>query len=142
MIRNILVNGERHQIKLIRRERSRVIFQLNDRNYCVEFEAEISNQDTTKKTTQRTINVSSSSASKIELGDSFLVKAPIPGLITEILAKEGDYVEKNQSLIRLEAMKMQNLVFAPSNGVVGKVFVSSAQEVKSGEILMEIKLQK
>jgi len=74
---------------------------------------------------------------RLESGDG-RVKAPIPGLITRILVEEGNVVEAGQSLLILEAMKMENEVRAPRSGIVREVAVLSAQSVKLGEFLLEI----
>jgi len=50
----------------------------------------------------------------------------------------GDKVEAGDILLMLEAMKMENTVYAPKSGVITKIAVSEKQNVKYGEVLLEI----
>lgn len=64
--------------------------------------------------------------------------APIPGKITEIFLAEGDLVNKGESILSLEAMKMQNEIAATCNGVIRKIKVQQGQSVMKDELLVEI----
>ena len=66
------------------------------------------------------------------------VKAPIPGLITHILVKEGQTVKTGESLVVLEAMKMENEIRATRDGVVQTVRVEPGQSVVRNEVLADI----
>lgn len=70
-------------------------------------------------------------------GDS-RIKAPIPGLVTRVMVGKGDAVEAGQSLLVLEAMKMENEIMAPRAGVISALNVHSGQSVTLGEVLVEI----
>ena len=67
-----------------------------------------------------------------------IVRAPMPGVILSIECKLGDKVEAGDILLMLEAMKMENAVYAPKSGVIKKIAVSEKQSVKYGEVLLEI----
>ena len=66
------------------------------------------------------------------------IKAPIPGIITRLLVAVGDEVEAGQSVVVLEAMKMENEIKAPRSGIVRRINVSSGQGVTLNEVLAEI----
>jgi biotin carboxyl carrier protein len=66
------------------------------------------------------------------------VKAPIPGLVTRLLATAGDAVAFGQPLLCLEAMKMENELRAPRAGTVGRVAVEPGQRVEQGQLLLTI----
>jgi biotin carboxyl carrier protein len=66
------------------------------------------------------------------------VKAPIPGLINRISVEAGQTVEASQSLLVLEAMKMENDIRAPRAGTVRLVNVKPGQSVTLNEVLVEI----
>ena len=66
------------------------------------------------------------------------VEAPLPGTIFKIIAKEGDAVKKGQTILILEAMKMENNILAEKDGVVNKILVSEGDSVLQGDILAEI----
>lgn len=65
------------------------------------------------------------------------LKAPMPGLIINIPAKEGEHIKKGEPLIILEAMKMENVIKAPADVTVKKIRVNQKQAVEKGMILME-----
>ncbi len=64
--------------------------------------------------------------------------AEMPGKIVRILVHEGDVVVFNQSLLVLEAMKMQNEIRAPQNGVVKEVAAVAGNAVNTGDFLLSI----
>lgn len=66
------------------------------------------------------------------------MKAPMPGLVVEVLVTQGDSVKKGQGLLIVEAMKMQNDMKASRGGIVKQVFVSKGQTVNSGDKLIII----
>lgn len=64
------------------------------------------------------------------------VKAVMPGVVVENLVAEGEEVREGQSLLVLEAMKMQNEIAAPSDGVVERLAVEAGQAVGAGDLLV------
>ena len=65
------------------------------------------------------------------------LKAPMPGMVLDILVKEGESVEKDSPLIILEAMKMENVIKSPAQGVVKKVNAIKGNAVEKNNILIE-----
>jgi biotin carboxyl carrier protein len=65
------------------------------------------------------------------------IRAPMPGTVLAVRVAEGDAVEAGQTLVTLEAMKMENAVTAPSNGTVARVHVAPGQQVQRGDPLVE-----
>lgn len=66
------------------------------------------------------------------------IKAPIPGKIIEVRVQPGDVISAGDSLVILEAMKMENHLNALHGGRVTKVLTSVGQQVKANEILIDI----
>jgi biotin carboxyl carrier protein len=66
------------------------------------------------------------------------VKAPMPGLILKIRKKAGETVEQGESLIILEAMKMENDLKAPASGIIKSILVSEGSAVEKGVVLFSI----
>ena len=66
------------------------------------------------------------------------IKAPIPGLITRVLVETGQEVAAGQSLVVLEAMKMENEIRAPRSGAILRVDVQPGQSVALDAMLVEI----
>jgi len=66
----------------------------------------------------------------------------MPGLIVEIRVQVGDHVTVGQSLVVLEAMKMQNELGAPSTGVVAEIRCTKGQSVESQALLVRLEAEK
>ena len=69
---------------------------------------------------------------------SVVVKSPMPGTILDIKTSQGKHVKKGEVLLILEAMKMENEIFAPSDGVVAQVFVSKGASVSTDDTLISM----
>lgn len=72
------------------------------------------------------------------LGSAGILKAMMPGRIVRVLVAKGDTVRKGAGLLVLEAMKMENDVNAPTDGIVDEIFVESGQTVEGGADLVHI----
>ena len=66
------------------------------------------------------------------------VTAPMPGNILDVKVKVGDVVSENTVVVLLEAMKMENEIFAGVNGKVTAVNVAKGATVNSGDVLVVI----
>ena len=66
------------------------------------------------------------------------VLAPMPGAVLEVLVSEGDKVERNQTVVVMESMKMELLITASRSGVVRRVAVQPGQQVERGMRLLEL----
>lgn len=71
-------------------------------------------------------------------GPGVKVTAPLPGTITEVKVKVGDTVKNGDTVVVLEAMKMQNNIEAESNGTVKEILVSKGDTVMEGDALIII----
>ncbi|MEH6537522.1 MAG: acetyl-CoA carboxylase biotin carboxyl carrier protein subunit [Psychroserpens sp.] len=65
------------------------------------------------------------------------VKAPMPGLILEINVKVGQDVKENDTLLILEAMKMENVLTSPRAGVIKSISVEKGDAVDKNQLLIE-----
>ena len=66
------------------------------------------------------------------------ILAPMPGAVLEVLVAEGDRVERNQTVVLMESMKMELVITAPRDGVVRRVSVEPGQQVDRGMRLLEL----
>jgi len=66
------------------------------------------------------------------------VKAPMPGTILSVKVKAGDTVKKDDVVAILEAMKMENEIFAGVDGTVAGVSVSNGASVNTGDCIVSI----
>lgn len=65
------------------------------------------------------------------------IKAPMPGMIVGISVQPGDAVQKGDSVLVLEAMKMENLIKAPGDATVKVIKVAPGDRVEKGQVLVE-----
>jgi propionyl-CoA carboxylase alpha chain len=61
--------------------------------------------------------------------------APMPAAVVSVAVEAGQRVERGQTVLVLEAMKMQHTVAAPADGVVTEVHVAAGSQVESGAVL-------
>ena len=64
------------------------------------------------------------------------IKAPMPGLVLKLLVKEGEAVKKNDPVLILEAMKMENVIKSPGDGTVKKIHAQEKAAVEKGQLLI------
>ena len=64
------------------------------------------------------------------------IKAPMPGLVLNVLVAEGDEVKKGDSLLVLEAMKMENMIKSPTDGIIKKITIKQGDKVEKNEVLI------
>jgi acetyl/propionyl-CoA carboxylase alpha subunit len=71
-------------------------------------------------------------------GDASTLTAPMPGTVIKVLAAPGDKVGHRQTLLVLEAMKMETPVVSPYDGVVRAIHVAEGDQVAGGAVLIEL----
>lgn len=67
-----------------------------------------------------------------------VIKAPMPGLVKSIFVKVGDEVSKTSQVLILEAMKMENSIHSPGNGIVTAIKTDVGNNVEKNQILIEL----
>ena len=71
-------------------------------------------------------------------GPAKALKSPLPGSITKILVTPGQAVKKGETLLMMEAMKMENEIKAEKDGVVAEIKVTVGQNVMNDDVLLTI----
>lgn len=66
------------------------------------------------------------------------IKAPMPGIILNVLVKENEQVKEGDVLLILEAMKMENSITSPKNGIIKKIKIAKSSTVEKGQLLIEL----
>lgn len=66
------------------------------------------------------------------------IQAPMEGEIVEVLVNVGDQVNENDEILILEAMKMENPIYASAHGVVKKLLVKEKEKIELGQVLVRI----
>ena len=62
----------------------------------------------------------------------------MPGRVLDVLVAPGDRVQKGDTLVLLEAMKMELRIQAPADGEVSRVLCAAGQVVERGQVLVEM----
>ena len=78
------------------------------------------------------------SAASSATGEGAPVKSPLPGVVLDVLVKEGDVVKVGQKLMILEAMKMENNIESDRDGVVKSIVARKGDSVLEGDVLITI----
>ena len=73
-----------------------------------------------------------------ETEDEGSLSSPMPGRIVKLLVKVGQKIAKGQELLVVEAMKMENKIISPFDGIVKEIFYSSGDQIEANVPLMEI----
>lgn len=75
---------------------------------------------------------------RVEPANQGTINAPMPGMVVDVLVKEGQRVDSGEPLVILESMKMQMQLRAPFNGQVRKVAVANKAQVDKGTLLVQV----
>ena len=68
------------------------------------------------------------------------ISAPTPGNIVRLDVMVGDTIEKDQTLLLMEAMKMESEIKSPQDGVVQTIHVQSSDKVQTGDVLVTLRV--
>lgn len=71
-------------------------------------------------------------------GGAGVVRAPMPGNILRLPVAEGSAVKRGQTVLVLEAMKMENEIMAAKDGVVRQIYVATGQSVNTGDPMFNL----
>lgn len=145
---NWIVNGKEVGVDMI--ENSKTSFHIIKDNRS--FTAEIVNHNAAEKTLQVKVNQTIYNVSVKDKYDELLhqlgldkamsnklsnIKAPMPGMVLNILVQEGAEVKKGDALLILEAMKMENILKSPADGKVKAIVVKKGVAVEKNQVLIE-----
>lgn len=130
------INGNKYEADIQSFEKNIARIEVNGTSYTVELDREVKAAKT-PKLVRPLVRESSKPIEKKE-GGSLAIKAPLPGNILNIMVKAGDEIKKDQKLLIMEAMKMENEIKAEKDGIVKAILVQNGQSVLQGEVLIEI----
>ncbi len=138
------INGNDYAVTVSNVEDNMALVNVNGTEYQVEVEGMASAAPKTPKLVQQpTVDAAPATArtaspAKTAGVAAGHVKSPLPGVILDILVREGDAVKVGQTLLVLEAMKMENNIDSDRDGVVKEVKVRRGDSVLEGDILVTI----
>ncbi len=133
-----IINGNEYEVGVKNLEDNVAHIEVNGTAYDVEIERKIKQSKTPRLIRPVVKGPSKPEIDKKEGGAATPVTAPLPGNILEIVVNPGDIIKKGQKLMVMEAMKMENQILAPNDGVVENIRVQPGQSVLQGDILLEI----
>lgn len=125
---HLLIDNKSYRAQLVSfsHEDKKLVLLINGNEY------EVSIKDKTDLLLQQ-MGISSVSSAK---HNQF--KAPMPGLVRNVLVAVGQEIKKGDTIIVLEAMKMENSLKAPADLKVKNIHVSAGQAVEKGQLLLEL----
>ncbi len=134
------INGNEYEVDIKKFENRKARIEVNGTCYNVELHKDDQPSKTpilvrSKVKTPKDSHI----ISKTE-NTGFLVKAPLPGSIMQIMVKEGDSITKDQPLLVYEAMKMENKLVSEKDGVITSIKVAPGDNVLQDDILMELEI--
>lgn len=100
--------------------------RINSNNYTVKIENQLD---------QLIKELGFSVGSSKKLND---IKAPMPGIIIGIEIKTGDQIKEGDTLLILEAMKMENAIICPKDATIKSVLVKTGDTVEKNKLLIEL----
>lgn len=120
------VNGVTYPVEIISQHQNEYELLVNGVSYLFSIESPFSLQR------KKLLSTLSNESSTIRL------KAPMPGKILDVLVKTGDAVKVGDTLLILEAMKMQNAILASTKGIIKKVLVKKGDTTSKSDLLIEL----
>ncbi len=134
------INGNQYEVEVHEIEGNIARIEVNGTTYNVELHQEVPRPRVVPVSTapRAAKEVATPAPAKKSGGAMSAVKAPLPGVILQVLVRPGDEVKPGQTLCTLETMKMENAIKADSAGTVASVKVSPGQSVLQDELLIEI----
>lgn len=130
------INGNRYNVEIKTIEDNIAELEVNGTTYHVELGKEIQRPNTPKLVSYN-LPITPKAPILTNPGLS-IIKAPLPGTIISVTATPGMKIELDQPLLVLEAMKMENNIFAEKPGTIKTVHVTVGDTVMQGDILVEI----
>lgn len=138
------IKDKEYQVDIVGIEDASATIRVNGEVYEVEIDREIKSTKTPKL-----VRTASSPSTEVEASTaktakpdavqkSQNIKSPLPGKILDIFVKPGDAVKVGQTVICLEAMKMENNINADKDGVVKSIMIQKNDTVLEGDILIAL----
>jgi biotin carboxyl carrier protein len=131
------IRGNEYDVEIGKIEDNVATIEVNGTTYEVEIHREVK-QTKTPTLVRKVVPEQGKTVQKKAGGSTIPVVAPLPGTIMEIKVRQGDIVKKGDTLLIMEAMKMENNVLAEKDGVVEKMNVRPGDNVLQGDVLIEL----
>jgi len=100
---------------------------------------ELNGQPREATVVDRSLVITEKAHPKADDDDPAQIGSSMPGMVVNVAIKKGDKVKKGQKLLTLEAMKMETILYAENDGLVGEVLVAAGSQVQTGDLLVKLK---
>ena len=131
------ISGEIYEAKVVEYTDEHAKVNVNGTDYTITFVEDDTRQVPILASQEKAVPMAPTLTSGFEAGTGEL-RAPIPGVIHDIKVKEGDKVAKGQTLLLLEAMKMETEIASPVDGVIKEIKIKERELVKEGDLMILI----
>ena len=135
------INGNKYEVVVCDITDNIATLTVNGEEYTVEMEKQPEpekKKPVVKADASSSDASESSSANKSSVNKANAIKAPLPGVITDICVAEGDEVKAGDTVVVLEAMKMANALTAEKDGKVTAICVKIGESVMEDDALVVI----
>lgn len=133
-----IIKGQRYEIAVNESDDTHLEVDVNGTTYKVEVEHAATAKKTPKLVRKPVAKQPGEGTFKKSEGGGFKVKAPLPGNILKINVKPGDSVIKGQTLLVMEAMKMENNIQSEKEGIIKELKIKEGDSVLQDDVLIEM----
>lgn len=133
----LTINNEKYDAQIVEYSSTHAKININGTDYLVQIEDEKAASVPKLANQERAVPLAPAFSSGIDLR-SGEVKAPLPGVIVSIPVAEGEMIKKGQTIIVLEAMKMQSEIASPFDAKIGKIYVKERSPINEGDLMMTL----
>lgn len=142
----VTVDGQRYQVEIVRDDGRRALLKVDGREYEVEA-SNVSSASAPPANPSPEVAETASEPRVAAAGappgasdgagaGQLQVCAPMPGLVLQVCVAVGQGVKRGDTLLRLEAMKMENDIESQTEGTVKDIRVAKGDEVQEGQLLL------
>lgn len=124
---SIIREGRSYEVELVKHipEEKKLVVKVNNTNYTLDIKDKYDDL-------LHSLGLDNLTTKKVND-----IKAPMPGMVLNILVSEGQEVKKGDALIVLEAMKMENILKSPTDGVIKKIAINKGIAVEKNQLLIQ-----
>ena len=148
-IKNEVIDGQPLSLDILEYKKGKFHIILDKRSYS----AEVLSVDSETKTCEIKIGNTCITVSIKDKYDELLrdmgideiagkrvndIKAPMPGMVLQVMVQNGQPIKKGDSIVVLEAMKMENILKSPSDGTIKNIFVGIGDKVEKNQIMVNL----
>ena len=139
----ITINNRTHLVVIKKIQSNNAVVDVDGTQINVEIESKIKRHLEpleVKPNPPTTLASNSLDKKRLELPSSSEVQivAPLPGMILQILVKEGEKISANQIVMKMEAMKMENDIKSDKDGIIEKIHVNQGDAILENSVLISL----